>query len=146
MVNPFTEVNWRPDRAGLRAFGRSLVIGFPIVAVVYLVGGRVLAGAWQPMVPTLLAGSGAGLGLIFVAVPIVARPFYVVWYALACTVGLVVSNTLMVVVYYGVVTPVGLGLRILGRRPLVVAPDRDASTYWDPVAPAGDRARYFRQF
>ena len=38
MINPFKELNWKPDRTELKKFGISLVIGFPIIAVILLAG------------------------------------------------------------------------------------------------------------
>ena len=77
MINPFADVNWRPDRVGLQGFARSLMIGFPVLAVVWVVIGRLSTGAWSFGPAAWLAAAGAGAGLLFHALPAVARPFYV---------------------------------------------------------------------
>ena len=48
MVNPFKEVNWRPDVAERRKFALSLMIGFPCVALLFLLAGRLARGSWSP--------------------------------------------------------------------------------------------------
>ena len=35
MINPFSEVNWNPDRPARKKFAVSLIIGFPAIAVVF---------------------------------------------------------------------------------------------------------------
>jgi hypothetical protein len=52
----------------------------------------------------------------------------------------------LAMVYYGIFTPIGLGLRLMGRDPLRRRFDPQARSYWvDRRAPA-DVKRYFRQF
>ncbi len=48
MLNPFKEVNWHPDLATRRTFARSLVIGFPCLAVVLVLENCVLRRTEQP--------------------------------------------------------------------------------------------------
>ena len=35
MINPFHEINWRPGPLDLRAFARSLMVGFPCLALLF---------------------------------------------------------------------------------------------------------------
>jgi hypothetical protein len=146
MINPFADVNWHPDRAGLRGFARSLMIGFPIVAVVWAVFHRVSTGDWNLMSAVWLAAAGAGAGLLFHLLPAAARPFYVVWYGVACSIGLVVSNTLLAAAFYLLLTPIGVVRRLAGWRAIERGPDPAATTYWRPAPPPADAARYLRQF
>src|ERR1043166_8992129 len=71
MVNPFKEVNWKPGLADLRKFARSLVIGFPCVAVVLLLAGRLHSqtGAWNFRPPLLVGGIGVAFVRLFLACP-----------------------------------------------------------------------------
>ena len=92
MLNHFKEVNWHPDTAARRVFAKSLMIGFPCLATLFLFAGRLKSGAWNPALPLQLATIGAGAGALFWLAPAIAKPFYVVGYALACCIGLVVGN------------------------------------------------------
>jgi len=146
MVNPFKEVNWHPDNAEKRTFGKSLVIGFPILAIVFLLVLRVKTGAWETGFPLKLAGYGAAVGVLFMLIPQIATPVYVVWYSLACCIGLVVGNILLGMVFYIMVGGVGLFMRMIGRDTMHKKLDRDAKTYWqDAKQPTGPK-RYFNQF
>jgi len=146
MLNPFTEVNWRPDRTAKRKFAASLVIGFPILAALFLLIGRWHSGAWNLTVPLWVGGVGAGAGVVLWLVPAIATPFYVVWYGLACCMGFVIGNVLMSLFYYLGVTPIGLALRAAGKDPIRKAPDKSAATYWTDVPKVKDPRHYYRQF
>jgi hypothetical protein len=49
-------------------------------------------------------------------------------------------------VYFGVVTPVGLLLRLTGRDPLQRAFDLGRASYWTEHRTGDDPRRYFRQY
>ena len=146
MVNPFKEVNWKPDVAERRKFARSLVIGFPCVAVVLLLSGWLKTGVWK-IEPALIVGvAGFAIGLVLLALPGIARPFYIVWYGLACTMGLVVGNILLAVVFYILITAVGIAMRAAGKGSISKTLDKQATTYWKDAKPVTDPQRYYRQF
>ena len=74
------------------------------------------------------------------------RPAYAAWMAVFHPVGLAVFHGLLAVVYFGVVTPLGLGLRLLGRDPLGrQLRRRQPGSYWLAHRPGSDPARYLRQ-
>src|SRR4051812_33205883 len=140
MINPFTETNWNPDTAARRAFGRSLVIGFPILSLLLLLIKRWQSGAW-PMWPYWVAGIGVAVGLLCWVLPALAKPIYVVWYGFGCSIGIVVANLGVCVIYYLIFTPAGLILRALGKDPLERRYQPQATTYWKDVEPTTDKAR-----
>lgn len=79
----------------------------------WLAGGAALFAAWGLLWP-------AGL-----------RPLYRGWMSLAIVMGQVVSRLLLSLVFYLVVTPVGLVMRLAGKDPM----DRrlgDRDSYWRP--------------
>ena len=145
MINPFKDTNWNPDLAERRKFARSLVIGFPALAVVFALL-ALLRHSHPGAGLVWLALGGAGVGAVFWIVPQIARPFYLAWYFLACCIGIVVSNALLTAFYYLVFTPVGLLMRVLGRDPMKRRLDPAAATYWQDAEKDVDPRRYFRQF
>ena len=146
MMNPFHDVNWNPGRKERRKFAVSLLVGFPGVAAVLLVAGRWHGADWDFGFPLAVGGIGAGLGLILLIAPQVARPFYIGWHAVACSAGFVTGNLVLAVVYLLLFTPVGLGKRAMGRRIFRKGFDKSARSYWNDAPPPGDPARYYRQF
>ena len=145
MINPFKDTNWKPDTAERRKFARSLMIGFPLIAAVLASLARLSHGAWRPGF-AWLAAAGFAVGALLWLVPQMARPFYVIWYGLAGCIGIVVSNALLALFYYLVVTPIGLVMRLLGRDPMTRKFDPAAASYWRDVKPPVDPERNFRQY
>ena len=146
MVNPFKEVNWNPDTAALRTFARSLVIGFPCIAVAFLLAGFLAGKGWNLFFALKLGGFGAVAGVLFYTAPVIAKPFYVVWYALACCIGLIVGNVVLALIFYVLVTGIALVRRFFGSQPIRKTPDPQAKTYWLAAAPPPNLKRYFSQF
>ncbi len=146
MVNPFKEVNWNPDTAALRTFAKSLVVGFPCLAVAFLLIGWFGGKGWNVSFALKLGGLGAAAGVLFYAVPALAKPFYLVWYALACCIGLVVGNVLLGLIFYVLVTGIGLLKRLGGRQAIRKSPNPQADTHWVDAPPAPEPKRYYRQF
>ncbi len=146
MINPFTEVNWNPGIAERRKFGRTLLLGFPILAMVMAVLKWFVSGKWHWEAALWMAGVGVAVGLIALALPTVAKPLYLVWYSIACSIGLVMSNLLLGAFYYFAVAPVGLLKRALSRRTFHKGFQKSAETYWQDARQISDPERYYNQF
>jgi Saxitoxin biosynthesis operon protein SxtJ len=74
------------------------------------------------------------------------RRFYAKWLQAFQPLAWSISTLILVVIYYGVITPIGLAMRALGRDPMHRKFDRDATTYWLPRKQPDDEDRYLRQF
>ena len=85
----------------------------------------------------------AVLGFLF---PKFMRLVYLGMSYLAFPIGWVVSHVLLAVIYYLVVTPTALVLKILGHDPLERKADRSRRSYWVRCQQAETSSRYFRQF
>jgi hypothetical protein len=146
MVNPFKEVNWNPGLRERRKFALSLIIGLPCVAVVLLALGLLRGRGWNFPLTAIVGGGGLAVGLLLLALPQIARPFYVAWYFVACCIGTVVGNLALAIVFFVLVTGLGLLMRALGHRPVRKTFDKRAATYWQDAEHVDDPNRYYRQF
>jgi len=146
MVNPFKEVNWNPGPRERRKFALSLIIGFPCIAIVLLLLGFLRGRGWNLPLAANIGGSGLAVGVLLLVLPRITRPFYVAWYSVACCIGIVVGNLALAIVFFVLVTGLGLLMRALGRRPVRKTPDKRAATYWQDAEPVVDPGRYYRQF
>lgn len=66
------------------------------------------------------------------------------WMGFALLLSRVTTPIFMGIVYFLVVTPTGLVMRLLGRNP--IAPKSDADTYWIPRSATGGRGGMENQF
>ena len=136
MVN----IDRNPAPRHLHSFGILLALFVPIFgAIVSWRAGRTDAGTTVWLVGGLLTA-------IYWLVPASRRPIYIGWMYAAFPIGWTVSHILMAIIYYAVITPIGLIIRATGRDPLLRRFDRSARTYWTPRALPGDVGRYFRQY
>jgi len=106
--------------------------------------------AWKkfdaPRVATgmmVAAGIFAVLGVIW---PAVVRFIWIGWMVAVFPIGWVVSHTLLALIYYLCITPIGFGLKMMGIDPMERKLDRAAATYWIPREQTTDKSRYFKQF
>ena len=134
------DINWKPTPKELRVFGLAfLVFSFVASGLLYWRFG------WNPVIPVLLV-AGPVVGLVALVYPKALRFLYIALTLLAFPIGLVLGNVLMALVYYLLVTPIGLVFRLLGRDPLFRKFDRQAKTHWVRRKPPAGMARYFRQY
>ena len=80
-----------------------------------------------------------------IAVPRSIRWLFSMVTTVTLPIGFVVSELMLIVLYFGVITPLAFALRVLGRDPLDRSIDREAATHWVQHRDVGDASRYFRQ-
>ena len=133
------EIKTQPTRRDLAVFG---VLLFALAGL----AGAALRFRWgHPRAAEVVWGAGAALGLAYGLVPGFRRPLYLAWTFLTWPIGATVSLVLLAAVYYLLLTPIGLGVRALGKDPMRRRFDRTAKTYWTPHPPERDVERYYRQ-
>lgn len=135
------KIHWHPTRRELKQFA---AIWFPLFFAIvgWLVWRRL--GAWNAAVAIWIVV--AVLSPLMWFLPRLARAVFVGWMCVTFPIGYVVSHILLAVVYFGIVTPIGLIMRLAGRDALGLKIDPNATTYWVPHAMPKDSRRYFRQF
>ena len=148
-MSKMIEINLRPDETTLRQFGFIAVVGFGFIAAIAWFELLIFAfglGEARPYVAGTLAGL-AGLSALFSLVyPKANLPIYVGLTIIAFPIGFVLSYVIMGVLFYLLITPVGLFFKLTGRDPLNRRFEPDAESYWVPVGPPRARESYFRQF
>ena len=127
------------SRAALRNFGLTLAAGFAVLGGLLTWRGRDLDLYFYAAAAVFLV---AGL-----AAPSALGPVRRVWLKIGEGLGWVMTRVIMVVLFYAVVTPIGLIGRALGKDFLSLKRDPKATTYWVPVDPADrQREHYERQY
>lgn len=106
---------------------------------------RALGGA-APVVAFVLWSIAVASGLLSLVAPRGNRPLYVALSVVAYPIGFVVSHIVMGIFFFGILTPLGLVFRLLGRDALHRRFEPGAATYWVPRKPTEDVKRYFAQY
>ena len=134
------KINRNPSARELNWFG---VI---VLALFGVIGGLVYWRAGSLTGPAVLWSIGGSIFLVYYAVVPMRRLLYLGWMHAIYPIGWTISHLVLAVVYFLVLTPIGVIMRLLGRDPMQRRLDPSAGTYWIPHDPPGDSARYFRQF
>lgn len=134
-------INWHPSDRELRQFAG---IWFPLFWVI--VGGLILWRGGSSFVAGSIVVVAVVVGIVGLVWPRVMRPIFVGWMCAAFPIGWVVSHLLLAVVFYCVITPLGLVMRLCGRDKLRMRMEPEAKTYWVRKPQAPPASRYFRQF
>ena len=135
------EINWNPTTRDLKQFG---MIWLP--AFLMLVGAMTFYFAESTSAAVALGALALTAGVIGYLRPGAIRPIFVGMMGVTFPIGWVVSHAIFLFIFYFVVTPIGLLMRLAGRDALERKLDRTASTYWHPYQQETSRARYLRQF
>jgi hypothetical protein len=86
-----------------------------------------------------LLGAAVVVFVLAVALPVVLHPFNLVWFRIGLLLHKVATPVIMGVLFYLVVTPIGVAMRLFGKNPLPLKPDPAAQSYWierDPPGPS----------
>ena len=135
----FKHINWRPDAGELRRFAVAMLIGFAVLG---------LLSAWR--------GGGIGtasitlwsIGVVLAVaalVPGVGRVAYLAVYLPTSIIGYVVSNVILALMFFLVITPLSMILKLMGKDLLQQKRPRD-TTQWTPVKNGKTEDSYYRQF
>jgi hypothetical protein len=121
------QTGWSSDRS----FGLLFALLAGIAAVLAAGHGRSSASAWGAVAALFL------LAALFA--PALLGPFNRLWRALGLLLSKITTPLIMSLLFFAVVTPVGMLMRAAGKDPLRLRFDRGASSYWLARGADGER-------
>ena len=129
----------KSTRKELREFG--LTIG-----VILVILGAVILWRGKPTYPYFL-----GVGTVFIilglALPGVLKPLQKVWMSFAVIMGFFVSRIILTILFFVVLTPMSIIVRLLGKDILDQRIDKNRKTYWqERSVKTKDKASYENQY
>lgn len=84
--------------------------------------------------------------LSYIALPLL-RPFHKLWIGLSLVLGFVMSHVILTLLFYFVVTPIGLLAKLVGKKFMPLGFDKNAKTYWEKREKISkEKIDYERQF
>jgi hypothetical protein len=148
-MSKMIEIDWRPDDRTLRHFGFIALFGFSFLAAIAWFEVLVFSfglGTWRAPVAVGFAALAAVCALFSLIAPRANWPIYLGLTILAYPIGFVLSYVIMGFLFFGMITPLGLFFRLIGKDPLNRHFDPAAETYWSEPRPRRSKESYFRQF
>lgn len=119
-----------------RSFGLVFAALFLVVALLPLLQGHSVR-LWA-------MGVSLSFGAIAFAIPATLAPLNRLWTKFGLLLHSIVSPIALGILFYGVVTPTGLVMRLLGKDLLRMRFDRSAASYWVERTPPGPDAESFK--
>ena len=130
-------INWKPAPRALREFGVVMLVGLGVIGGLTFWRGR-------HEVAYALWAFGAVSGVLGLTGTRIALPFYWGWMSIGFLLGNIVGRALIVVFFYGVITPMGLAMRLLRRDRLALRKPK-TDTCWCDSPAVSDIEYYQRQ-
>lgn len=135
------EINWHPNRKELRMFAIIALIAAILVALL-LWRFKGLGIGWSAAIISLgmavLLGSFISLRLtrlMYLGLTLATRP-----------IGMLINFLLLATFYFGILTPLALIFRLIGRDTLHRKFDPDTESYWITHRQPDNLDRYYNQF
>jgi len=93
----------------------------------------------------------SAVGGIFIILSYIAltvlRPFHKLWIGLSLLLGFIMSHLILSIIFYFVVTPIGLLAKLVGKKFMSLKFNKSATTYWEKrEKPIKEKIDYERQF
>lgn len=121
-----------PQSSSDRSFGLVFAAFFLIIALLPLLHGHG-PRLWA-------AGMSLAFGGIALAIPTILAPLNRLWTRFGLLLHSIVSPIALGILFYGVVTPTALIMRLLGKDPLRLRLDPSTPSYWITRTPPGPDA------
>jgi hypothetical protein len=113
----------RNELKDLRQFGLALAGILIIFGAVHFIRHRIVLSEW-------FAAAGVVALCISVVRPMALRPVYAVFIKVAHAIGWFNTKVILTLIYFALITPIAVIMRVLGNDPLNMKTDKKLSTYW----------------
>ena len=136
----WSDLPLKPTARVLRQFAAAWLIFFVAVGVYrYVARGQHQAGIAVAVMAVVVGVTG-------LIRPVAVRWLFVGATVLAFPIGWVVSQIMLAVMSYGIITPLALLFRLRGRDLLARKPAPNRPTFWTPKQTPEEMGTYFRQY
>ena len=115
--------NIRTDNKAIRDFG--ILIGFILLIIAGILFYKERE-SYELIILLGIAFIGLGLGM-----PIILKPFYSIWMYFAVVLGWFMTRLILGLLFYIIVSPIGLISRLFGKRFLELKNSSLNSSYWN---------------
>jgi len=127
--------------------GSNRAFGYTVGGILMTIGAaRAVIRGEVTLVPSVLFGIGAVLLVLGIVAPSRLSLLNRFWLKIGAFLAMVVNPIVLMLLFALVVTPMALLMRLLGKRPLRLAPNPDAASYWIEREPPSGSSTMRQQF
>ena len=131
--------NIKSEKNDIRNFG--IIIGAVLIAIVMLLFWK------EKQSYDILMIVGVVLCVTSLILPVILKPFYLAWMTFAIILGWIMTRVILSMVFYGIITPIGLFARLVGKEFLNIKLNKTENTYWNHRRKHSlKKANYEKQF
>ncbi len=94
----------------------------------------------------ILLTIGVVLSVFGFAMPVALKPIYWIWMIFATILGWVMIRVILSLLFYTIITPIGLISRFFGKQFLELKWNRTNRTYWNYRSDKPEKGNYEKQF
>lgn len=135
----FGRFNRHPTRRDIRYFSITLLIACLLFALVLILADKSSAAL-------RIGGAGGFLSIVCYFAPIIGRAVYLVWMGATFALGFIISPVVTALIFYLIVTPIGIFLRLAGKDRLRLKTPKNVTTYFNDYSEPSDKESFCRQF
>ena len=115
--------NIKSEKSDLRKFGITVGI------ILIIVGGFLY---WKEKESfQILLTAGVVLLILGLTIPVILKPIYWVWMIFATIIGWFMTKLILSLLFYVILTPIGLIPRLIGKQFIGLKWNKKYSTYWN---------------
>ena len=134
------DFNIKPSSKMLREFGIIALFGFGLV-------GALLGLKWDAWTASyVLWALGAVSFVLALVQPRLLHPLYVALMVVAFPIGFVISNVILLALYFGLFTPFSMVFRLIGRDTMKRKFEPEAESYWIKRTGSTPASQRFKQY
>lgn len=143
MINPYKTVDWDPTPGKIRKTLFFIVVFALILLGVLWIRLKITPLSLIQKYP-LTFSVIVILFLTGIILPVIGKWLYRIWFGAACAAGFCISNLILLICFYIIMTPLALIRRLFGVQPLPLK--HQPHSNWTDHEVQNDPAGYFRQF
>lgn len=141
------QINFNPSEKMLRQFGWICAFFLPVLA--WLFSGR--PRPWYASLEdwkwvAILGVIGIAIALVGMARPMLLKPLFVTLSLITFPIGLVISELILLLIFFGMFLPFGIVFRLIGRDAMERRFEPARATYWVEKRRPDNVRQYFRQY
>ena len=80
------------------------------------------------------------------SIPIILKPIYIIWMIFATIMGWLMTRFILSLLFYGLITPISLIARLMGKKFIYLRGDKINNSYWNYRSNKVQNVDYEKQY